>query len=86
MLKDQHKIKLAIVSSDRPRGIWVQKEHAQKVMEFLLSQRRFHVQPKGWIVERSFAWIGKQRRLNKDYELLPEISESYLYLPCLFPF
>jgi putative transposase len=33
-----------------------------------------------WIVERTFGWIGRQRRLSKDYEFLPETSEAWIYL------
>jgi putative transposase len=29
-----------------------------------------------WVVERTFAWLGRYRRLSKDYEHLPESSES----------
>lgn len=32
------------------------------------------------VVERSFAWIGKQRRLSKDFEQLPLVSEAWVYL------
>ena len=32
-----------------------------------------------WVVERTFAWLGKFRRLSKDYEALPESSEAYIY-------
>jgi len=40
----------------------------------------FRVLPHRWIVERTFAWLGKQRRLAKDYELLPETTETWIYL------
>jgi putative transposase len=40
----------------------------------------FQVIPKRWIVERTFAWLNRSRRLSKDYELLPESSESMIYL------
>ncbi|WP_233222838.1 IS5 family transposase [Chroococcidiopsis sp. CCALA 051] len=43
------------------------------------SQREFQVLPKRWIVERTFAWWNQYRRLSKDYELLPEVSESMIY-------
>lgn len=40
----------------------------------------FKVLPKRWIVERTFAWFNRYRRLSKDYETLPESSESMVYL------
>ena len=40
----------------------------------------FVVLPKRWIVERTFSWLGRYRRLSKDYETLPESSESVIYL------
>lgn len=39
----------------------------------------FQVLPRRWVVERTFAWLGKYRRLSKDYELLPETSEAWIY-------
>jgi putative transposase len=41
---------------------------------------RFVVLPKRWIVERTFAWFGKYRRLSKDYETLTECSESMILI------
>ena len=38
----------------------------------------FAVLPKRWIVERTFAWLGRSRRLSKDYEALPETSEAWI--------
>ena len=40
----------------------------------------FHVLPKQWIVERTFGWFNFQRRLAKDYELLPTCSEAMIRL------
>lgn len=40
----------------------------------------FRVLPRRWVVERTFAWLGKQRRLSKDYELLPSTGEAWIYL------
>ena len=39
----------------------------------------FQVQPKRWIVERTFGWLNRSRRLSKDYERLPETEEAWIY-------
>jgi transposase len=41
---------------------------------------QFIVLPKRWVVERTFGWFGKYRRLSKDYETLPSSSETMIYL------
>ncbi len=38
----------------------------------------FVVLPKRWIVERTFAWLGRSRRLSKDYEGRPETGEAWI--------
>ncbi len=35
--------------------------------------------PKRWIVERTFGWLNRFRRLSKDYELYSETSEGMIY-------
>lgn len=40
----------------------------------------FIVEARRWIVERTFAWLGKARRLSKDYELTLTSSNSMMYL------
>ncbi len=40
----------------------------------------FAVLPKRWIVERTFAWLGRCRRLSKDYEALPATSEAWIHV------
>ena len=40
----------------------------------------FEVLPRRWVVERTFAWFGRYRRLSKDYEYLPNSSETMLYI------
>ena len=41
---------------------------------------KFVVLPKRWIVERTFGWLGRYRRLSKDYEELAPSSEAMIYL------
>jgi transposase len=38
------------------------------------------VLPRRWVVERTFAWLGRNRRLSKDYEALPCTEEAWIYL------
>jgi putative transposase len=40
----------------------------------------FAVQPRRWVAERSLGWLGRWRRLSKDYEALPEVSEAMVTL------
>src|SRR5919204_354089 len=41
---------------------------------------RFAVVPRRWVVERTFGWFGRWRRLAKDYEYLTVTSENAIYL------
>ncbi|MCC2628246.1 MAG: hypothetical protein K0S14_1896 [Thermomicrobiales bacterium] len=38
------------------------------------------VLPRRWVVERTFAWLGRNRRLSKDYEELPCTEEAWISL------
>jgi len=40
----------------------------------------FVVLPKRWIVESTFGWIGRYRRMSKDYEMLPASSEAMILI------
>jgi putative transposase len=40
----------------------------------------FVILPKRWIVERTFAWIGRYRRNSKDYERNPESSKAMIHI------
>jgi len=44
------------------------------------AQKGFVVLPKRWIVERTFAWLGRNRILSKEYEHLTQTSESDVYI------
>ena len=41
-------------------------------------QRAFKITGLTWIVERSFAWLGRNRRFSKDYEYRVQTSETML--------
>lgn len=43
----------------------------------------FQVQRKRWIVERTFAWLIRWRRLARDYEGLPSSSEAFIQIASL---
>jgi putative transposase len=40
----------------------------------------FVLLPRRWVVERTFGWFGRYRRLSKDYEGLPENSEAMILI------
>jgi len=51
-----------------------------EIVEKPKDQVGFQILPKRWIVERTFAWLVRQRRLARDYEHLPETSEAFIYV------
>jgi putative transposase len=61
---------------------WVKEElHAD--MEIVLKlgeQKGFQVLPKRWVIERTNAWVTRNRRMARDYERLAETSESFIYI------
>ena len=44
----------------------------------------FEVLPRRWVVERTFGWLNRWRRLSKDYEQLPQTSEAMIYATMSF--
>ena len=43
-------------------------------------QRGFAVLPRRWVVARKLDWLGRQRRLSKDYAELPESSATWVQI------
>ena len=43
-------------------------------------QKGFAVQPRRWVVERTFGWLGRYRRLARHYERKTDSAESMIYL------
>lgn len=62
---------------------WVEELRPQRPIRLEITKRAdavkgFVVIPKRWIVERTFGWFNRYRRLSKDYELLPATSEAMI--------
>ncbi len=41
-------------------------------------EQAFRIAGPNWIVERSFAWLGRNRRMAKDYEFRVQTSETFI--------
>ena len=60
------------------RGLRSRSKILLEIVKRSDAQKGFKVLPHRWIVERTFAWLGRYRRLSKDYEFLPETSEAFI--------
>lgn len=61
---------------------WVH-EHLNAVLDIVErepDQKGFQVLPRRWVVERTLAWLGRYRRLSKDYEHCLSSSEGMIYI------
>jgi hypothetical protein len=47
--------------------------------EKLMAPKGFQVLPHRWVVERTFSWIDRNRRMSKDYERLCASGEAFVY-------
>ena len=77
----------------RLKRIWADGAYAGKLVEWARNmggwdlelvrrpsgQHTFEILPRRWVVERTFAWLGRYRRLSKDYEELPQTTEAWVY-------
>jgi putative transposase len=63
----------------KARGVWAPQD---AVIDWskILPPPGFRVLPRRWVVERTFAWLGTNRRLSKEYERLPRTSETFIYV------
>ena len=55
-------------------------------VEIVNTSRRqfgFIVLPRRWVVERTFSWFGRNRRLAKDYENLADTLAAFITLACI---
>ena len=64
---------------------WV-AEHADYKLQIVsrpVGAKGFVLLPKRWVAERTFAWLGRARRLSKDYEKLIETSEAMVMISAI---
>jgi putative transposase len=59
----------------RHLGTWV-----LEIVKRPSEQTGFTLLPRRWVVERTFAWLCKYRRLSKDYEETSHSSETWIYV------
>jgi transposase len=76
------------------RRVWVDANYKKGVQQWCLERRGvvlevvqaqsgqqgLAVQPRRWVAERTFGWLSGQRRLARDYEALPSLSESMIWI------
>lgn len=72
----------SIYKGDKYLADWVRDNLGWEIeiVEREPGSQGFQVIPKRWVVERTFAWLGRNRRLSKEYDLLPETSETWIYI------
>jgi len=64
---------MEIVQRPRKWGWYAKDVEPEPLPAFTVRRRR-------WVVERTFAWMGRYRRMSKDYEYLKESSEAMIHL------
>lgn len=79
----EHGIDLEIVRRPRTR-FWMPQE-VEDVKAYLKERgieviEGFKLLPRRWVVERTFAWIERYRRMSKDYEFLCHTQETMMQL------
>ena len=66
----------------RPSKVWIFDDLPEDQIDWsqYLPPPGFRVLPRRWVVERTFAWQGQNRRLSKDYERLCTTSGALIYI------
>ena len=61
-------------------GDWVKTRTPWNLEIVRRSKPGFQVLPRRWVVERTFAWLGRYRRLSKDYEERLDTTEAWIHV------
>ena len=78
----------------RMRLVWADAGYAGKLIEWVWAltgwaleivkrprdSHHFQVLPRRWVVERTFAWLSRCRRMSKDYEALSDTTEVWTHI------
>jgi len=56
------------------------KDFTLEVVRKLLGQKGFQAPPRRWVVERTFGWLMRWRRLVRDYEVRLDVSDAMIHL------
>ena len=81
----------------RLRLIWADAGYSGQLVDWVMSMsgwvleivkrprasHQFEVLPRRWVVERTLAWLGRCRRLSKDYEALTGTTEAWLHIAAI---
>jgi putative transposase len=68
--------------SEEVAKIWAEewaKEGKRVDWQRLMPPRGYVALPRRWVVERTFSWLGQNRRMSKDYERLCASAEAFIY-------
>lgn len=76
-LLDKYGVELETIKRPSKR-FWVSKDTPIDLIPRI--EEGFKVQPRRWVVERTFAWLGRNRRLSKEYEFYPDTSLNLIYM------
>ncbi len=89
LAKESYPSLVHVWADERYRSIvtWA-KETLGIVLEIVqkIKAPGFHLLPRRWVVERTFGWFGKFRRMSKDYEYQEESEEAWINVAMIWTF
>jgi transposase len=61
------------------KWVWCRVDEERRVDEEPERLPKWRTHARRWVGERTFAWVGRQRRMSKEYEYLTGMSEAFIY-------